>query len=63
VSNGVLGKFKVGYSYYFTTPKDAVMERFKKREEESGRCSPAEISKESGMPLNTVLNVLEDVLG
>ncbi|KCZ71807.1 hypothetical protein ANME2D_01862 [Candidatus Methanoperedens nitroreducens] len=62
VSKGVLGKFKVGYSYYFTTPREAVMERLKKREEEPVRCSPAEIAKETGMPLNTVLNMLEELI-
>lgn len=51
----------VGYSYYFTTPREAVM-RLKKREEEPGRCSPAEIVKETGMPLGTVLNVIEELL-
>ncbi len=63
MSKGVIGKFKEGYSYYFTTPREAVMERLKKREEEPGRCSPAEIAKETGMPLGTVLNVIEEMLG
>lgn len=62
VSKGVLGKFKVGYSYYFTTPKETVMERLKKRGEEPGRCSPAEIAEETGMPLGTVLNVIEELM-
>ncbi len=62
VSKGILGKFKDGYSYYFTTPREAVMERLKRRGEHPERCSPAEISKETGMPLSTVLNVIEELL-
>ncbi len=38
------------------------MVQLKKREEEPGRCSPAEIAKETGMPLNTVLNVIEEMM-
>lgn len=41
VSKGILGKFKVGYSYYFISPKEAVMEIMKRRGEESNKCSPA----------------------
>jgi hypothetical protein len=63
VSKGVLGKFKDGYSFYFTTPREAVIVQLKKREEEPGRCSPAEIAKEAGMPLSAVLNVIEEMLG
>lgn len=62
VSKGVLGKFKDGYSFYFTTPKEAVMERLKKRGEQPGNCSPGEISKETGIPLGRVLNVIEELL-
>jgi len=63
VEKGALGKFKTGYTFYFTTPREAVMDRLKKRGEEPGRCSPAEISRETGMPLGTVLNVIEEILG
>jgi predicted transcriptional regulator len=63
VSKGILGKFKEGYSYYFSTPREAVMVQLKKREEEPGKCSPAEIAKETGMPLGTVLNVIEEMIG
>ncbi len=61
VSKGILGKFKVAYSYYFTSPKEAVMEILKRRGEEPGKCSPAEIGKETGMPLNTILNELKEL--
>lgn len=62
VSKGILGKYKDSYSYYFTTPREAVMVRLKKREEEPERCSPIEIAKETGMPLGTVLNVIEEMM-
>ncbi|MBU4075301.1 MAG: BlaI/MecI/CopY family transcriptional regulator [Euryarchaeota archaeon] len=62
VSKGILGKYKDGYSFYFTTPREAVMVKLKKREEEPGKCSPAEIAKETGMPLGTVLNVIEEMM-
>ncbi len=62
VSKGVLGKFKTGYSFYFTAPREAVMERLKKRGEELASCSPVEIAKETGMPLGTVLNVIEELM-
>ncbi|MCZ7401062.1 MAG: hypothetical protein O8C61_02440 [Candidatus Methanoperedens sp.] len=62
VSKGILGKFKVGYSYYFTSPKEVVMEMLKRRGEEPNKCSPVEIARETGMPLSKVLNVMEDLL-
>jgi hypothetical protein len=62
VSKGFLGKYKEGYSYYFTTPREAVMVRIKKRGEEPGNCSLVEIAKETGMPLGTVLNVIEEMM-
>ncbi len=62
VSKGILGKYKDGYSYYFTTPREAVMVRLKKREEEPGKCSPGEIARETGMPLGTVLNMIEEMM-
>ena len=63
VSKVILGKYKDGYSYYFTTPREAVIVRLKKREEEPGKCSLVEIAKETGMPLGTVLNVMEEMMG
>lgn len=62
VNKGVIGKFKKGYSYYFTTPREAVMEVLKRRNEEPVKCSPAEIAEETGMPLGTVLDVIEELL-
>lgn len=63
VSKGILGKYKDGYSYYFTTPREAVVVRLKKRGEEPGKCSLVEIAKETGMPLGIVLNVIEEMMG
>jgi len=63
VSKGVLGKIKVGQSYYFTTPVEAVMECLKKRGEEPDRCSPVRIAEETGMPLAVVLEVVGGLLG
>jgi hypothetical protein len=62
VSKGILGKYKEGYSFYFTTPREAVMVRLKKRGEEPGDCNYTEIAKETGMPLGTVLNVIEEMM-
>ena len=62
VSKGILGKYKEGYSFYFTTPREAVIVRLKKRGEEPGKCSLVEIAKETGMPLGTVLNVIEEMM-
>jgi len=62
VSKGILGKYKDGYSFYFTTPREAVMVRLKKRAEEPGKCSLVDIAKETGMPLGTVLNVIEEMM-
>jgi Fe2+ or Zn2+ uptake regulation protein len=63
VSKGILGKFKKGYSYYFTTPREAVTVMLKKRGEEPGDCSVIEIAKEIGVPLGTVLSVIEEIMG
>lgn len=38
------------------------MELMKIREEEPCKCSPAEIAKETGIPLNVVLDVLKEML-
>lgn len=62
VSKGIIGKYKDGYSYYFTSSREAVMVRLKRREEELENCSLVEIAKETGMPLGTVLNVIEEML-
>jgi len=63
VSKRTLGKIKIGNSYYFTTPVEAVMECLKKRGEEPDRCSPVRIADETGMPLTVVLEVIGGLLG
>lgn len=60
---GVIGKIKVGHSYYFTTPEEAVMECLKKRGDEPDRCSPVRIADETGMSLAVVLEVIGGLLG
>ena len=60
---GVLGKFKHDRFYYFTTPKEAVMQALKKRGETPEECSPNEIARETGMPLYVVLDVIHDFRG
>ena len=63
VGKGVLGKFKFGYNYYFTSqPKAAVNEQLKCRGETPQDCSPAEIAKETSMPLAVVLDAIEELL-
>lgn len=61
VSKGVLGKYKDGYSFYFTTPREAVMVRLKKRGEDTINCKPSKIAQETGMPLATVMDVLDEL--
>jgi len=63
VSKGSLGKIKIGPSYYFTTPEEAVIEGLKRRGEEPDRCSPVRIAGETGMPLAVVLEVIGGLLG
>jgi len=63
VSKGSLGKIKIGPSYYFTTPEEAVIECLKRRGEEPDRCSPVKIADETGMPLAVVLEVIGRLLG
>jgi Fe2+ or Zn2+ uptake regulation protein len=61
-SKGVLGKFKRERFYYFTMPKEAVMQALKKRGETPAECSPNEIAKETGMPLYVVLDIIAELL-
>ena len=63
VSKGILGKFKIGYHYYFTSPTEAVREHLKRRSETPEECSPAEIAGEIGMPLAVVLDAIGELLG
>ena len=62
VSKGVLGRFKFGYNYYFTNPREAVSEQLKRRGETPEKCSPADVADETGMPLDVVLNAIEELL-
>ena len=62
VSKGQLGKIKVGYSVYFTEPREAVMECLKRRDEEPERASSTQIAAETGMPINVVLEVIGGLL-
>ena len=59
---GVLGKFKRDRFYYFTTPKEAVMQALKERGETPEECTPTEISKAAGMPLYVVLDIIAELL-
>ena len=61
VKKGVLGRVKYGFICYYTTPKEAVIYHLKEMGETLEVCSPGEISKVSKMPLNTVLDVLEEL--
>lgn len=61
VSKGVLGRIKQGYVYYYTNPKEAVIEQLKRRGETPDKCSPEEMAEESGMPINAVFDVLEEL--
>ncbi len=60
IGKGVVGKFKLGYNYYYTSPKEAINEQIKRRNESPQDCSPAEIAKETGMPLPVVLDAIEE---
>ena len=61
VGKGILGKFQFGYNCYFSTPKEAVNEQIKRRNESPQDCSPAEIAKETAMPLAVVLDAIEEL--
>lgn len=61
VSKGQLGKIKIGNSFYFAMPEEAVMECLKRSGEEPRRCSPAKIATETGMPINVVLDSIGEL--
>lgn len=63
VSKGFLGKIKMGKSFYFISPEEAVLECLKQRGEELDRCSPVRIADETGMPLAVVLEEIGGLLG
>ena len=61
VTKGILGRIKQGYVFYYVSPKEAVVEQLKRRGETLDDCSPEGIAKQSKMPINTVLDVLEEL--
>ena len=62
LGKGVVGRFKLGYNFYYTSPKEAINEQLKRRGETPQECSPVEIVKETGMPLAVVLDEIEGLL-
>lgn len=62
VSKGVVGRFKLGHNYYFTSPKEAVNEQLKRRGETPHESDWAEIARETRMPLATVRDAIEELL-
>lgn len=63
VSKGLLGKIKIGKSFYFTSPEEAVIECLKRRGEEPNLCPAVRIAEEIGMSLAVVLEVIGGLLG
>jgi Fe2+ or Zn2+ uptake regulation protein len=61
VGKGAIGRFKLGYNYYFTSPKEAINEQLKKRGETPDDSDWAEIAKETGMPLGTVRDAIKEL--
>lgn len=59
---GVLGKFKRDRFFYFTMPKEAVMQALKERGETPEECTPNEIAHKTGMPLYIVLDIIAELL-
>lgn len=62
VSKGAIGKFKLGHTYYFTSPKEAVNELLKRRDETPDESDWSEIARETGMPLATVRDAIKELL-
>jgi len=61
VSKGQLGKIKQGHAILFAEPSDAVMESLKRRDETLENNSPDVIARETGMPLNIVLEIIGEL--
>lgn len=61
VEKGILGRIKKGNVNYYIDTKEAIIEQLKRRGETPDNCSPGDISKQTGMPLNSVLDALEDI--
>lgn len=62
VAKGLLGKIKIGNTFYFVSPKEAVIEQLKERAESPDECSANEIARETELPLIVVLDVLKELL-
>lgn len=61
VSKGQLGKIKKGHVFLFAKPSDAVMESIKRRNETLENNSTNVIARETGMPLNVVLEIIGEL--
>jgi predicted transcriptional regulator len=61
VNKGIIGKYKSGYSYYYSTPTEAVFEQLKHRGESLDNNSPSQIAKETGMRLSDVIIAIEEL--
>lgn len=61
INKGLIGRFKLGYNYYFTSPKEAVSEQLKRRDETPENSDWTEISKETGMPLTAVRDAIKEL--
>lgn len=62
LSKGIIGRFKLGYNYYFTNPKEAVNEQLKRRGETPQDSDWTEIARDTGMPLATVRDAIKELL-
>jgi hypothetical protein len=62
ISKGLIGRFKLGYNYYFTSPKEAVNEQLKRRGETPEESDWTEIARETGMPLATVRDAIKELV-
>lgn len=61
VSKGQLGKIKEGHVFLFAEPSDAVLESLKRRHETLEKNSTDVIARETGMPLNVVLEIIGEL--
>ncbi len=59
---GVLGKFRIGHSYYFTSPEGAVKQVIAQRNEIPEDCNRVKVSVETGLPLATINSILKRLM-